>query len=210
MNRMVIQPNNRKISFSRKIVTGFAIFGTVAILLTGVATSNKQAFATQSVSAGMPAPNFVGIDQDGDVHRLSDYHNQWLVLYFFPKADTPGCTTEACTFRDGIMKLKKIGANVVGVSMDDRESQEHFAKKYHIPFPLIADHTGTIAKAYGSAGGFLGFDHRYTFLIDPQGRIAKRYLDVDPDRHAEQVLEDIKNLQSSKKRPVNQPMQKNS
>lgn len=199
MTRIYTSPNTIEKPFTKKIILGIAILGTVTMLLTGVVTPNKQAVAAQALSNGMPAPDFVGKDQDGDTHKLSDYRNGWLVLYFFPKADTPGCTTEACTFRDGIMKLKKIGASVVGVSMDDRESQEHFAKKYHIPFPLLADHTGAIAKAYGAAGGFLGFDHRYTFLIDPHGNIVKRYLDVDPDRHAKQVLEDIQKLQSSKK-----------
>lgn len=190
---------NRKIASAKKIRVVMTMIATVFIILTGISLPIHKAFAEQAASDGMPAPNFIGKDQDGDTHKLSDYRHQWLILYFFPKADTPGCTTEACTFRDGIMKLKKIGASVVGVSMDDRESQEHFAKKYHIPFPLLADHTGTIAKAYGAAGGFLGFDHRYTFLIDPQGKIAKRYLDVDPDRHSKQVLEDIRKLQSQKR-----------
>ena len=78
--------------------------------------------------------------------------------------------------------------------MDNRDDQEHFARKFHIPFPLLADHTGTIARAYGAAGGFLNLDHRYTFLINPKGIIVKRYLDVDPDRHAEQILTDLKAL----------------
>ncbi|MDA8059034.1 MAG: peroxiredoxin [Leptospirillum sp.] len=199
MEAIQLPPRTIKSFHTKRIRIIFAIFVAVTLFFTGAVLQDRQALAGDSVSTGMPAPDFVGKDQDGDIHKLSDYRNQWLVLYFFPKADTPGCTTEACTFRDGIMKLKKIGASVVGVSMDDRESQEHFAKKYHIPFPLLADHTGAIAKTYGAAGGFLGFDHRYTFLIDPQGRVAKRYLDVDPDRHAKQVLEDIKKLKSSKK-----------
>ncbi|MHB1756007.1 MAG: peroxiredoxin [Leptospirillum sp.] len=196
---MVRYFENRELASARRMRVVITIIATAFIILTGASLPLDNALAEQAVSEGMAAPNFIGKDQDGDTHKLSDYRNQWLILYFFPKADTPGCTTEACTFRDGIMKLKKIGANVVGVSMDDRESQEHFAKKYHIPFPLLADHTGTIAKAYGAAGGFLGFDHRYTFLIDPQGKIAKRYLDVDPDRHSKQVLEDIKKLESLKR-----------
>jgi peroxiredoxin Q/BCP len=199
MEPILRSENNIKTFLTKTTILGLSLLGVATIFLLGVSVPQKLAIAAQSVTDGMSAPNFVGKDQDGDIHKLSDYHNKWLVLYFFPKADTPGCTTEACTFRDGIMKLRKIGASVVGVSMDDRESQEHFAKKYHIPFPLLADHTGTIAKAYGAAGGFLGFDHRYTFLIDPQGKIAKRYLDVDPDRHAKQVLDDIQKLQASQK-----------
>lgn len=140
---------------------------------------------------GSVAPDFSGNDQHGQAHSLADYKGQWLVLYFFPKADTPGCTTEACSFRDGIRDLHKLGAAVVGVSMDDRGAQEHFAKKFHIPFPLLADNRGIIAKSYGAAGGFLNMDHRYTFLISPEGRIVKRYLDVDPDRHSAQVIGDL-------------------
>jgi peroxiredoxin Q/BCP len=145
-------------------------------------------------AAGQPAPDFKGMDQDGLIHTLADYRKHWLVLYFFPKADTPGCTKEACAFRDGIMKLHGFGAAVIGVSMDTRGKQEKFARKYHIPFPLLADHTGTIAKSYGAAGGFMNLDHRYTFLIDPSGIIAKRYLDVDPERHADQIVRDLQRL----------------
>ncbi len=153
--------------------------------------------AAQMPISGQPAPNFTGTDQHGTPHSLQDFKGTWLVLYFFPKADTPGCTKEACSFRDGIRDLKALGARVVGVSMDHRGAQEHFAKKFHIPFPLLADDSGTIAKAYGAAGGFLGFDHRYTFLINPEGRIVKRYLDVDPDRHSAQVIGDLRALEGN-------------
>jgi len=118
MNPMIGPQNNIRSLLTKTSMLGVSLFGAAAIFLTGVAAPQKPAFAAQSVTNGMAAPNFVGKDQDGDIHKLSDYQNQWLVLYFFPKADTPGCTTEACTFRDGIMKLKKIGASVVGVSMD--------------------------------------------------------------------------------------------
>lgn len=194
---MILRSGSRRLSQLISMIGVFLFFiltmnpGFSRVILT-------KANALGIASPGMPAPNFEGTDQNGDIHKLSDYKNKWLILYFFPKADTPGCTTEACTFRDGIMKLRKIGAIVVGVSMDDQESQEHFAKKYHIPFPLLADHSGKIAKTYGAAGGFLGFDHRYTFLISPNGTIVKRYLDVDPDRHAKQVLRDIRQLKKGK------------
>lgn len=150
-------------------------------------------------STGQPAPAFQGTDQHGKLHSLSEYRGHWLVLYFFPKADTPGCTKEACSFRDGILELRELGASVVGVSMDNQGRQEKFARKYHIPFPLLADHTGTIARSYGAAGGFLNLDHRYTFLINPEGVLVRRYLEVDPDRHASQILKDLKILESRKK-----------
>jgi peroxiredoxin Q/BCP len=172
-----------------------AMFFLALVLVLSLWTRTPSSSASATVAAtGSAAPSFTGIDQNGKTHRLSDYRGKWLVLYFFPKADTPGCTKEACSFRDGINHLRALGASVVGVSMDNRNDQEHFARKFHIPFPLLADHAGTIARAYGAAGGFLNLDHRYTFLINPKGIIVKRYLDVDPDRHAEQILTDLKAL----------------
>ncbi len=169
-----------------------AVVGMLFFAVAFLHTRESQAIPVPD--QGKPAPSFQGTDQNGETHALSDYHGHWLVLYFFPKADTPGCTKEACAFRDGIFKLGALGADVVGVSMDTRNRQEKFARKYHIPFPLLADHSGTIARAYGAAGGFLNLDHRYTFLISPQGVLVKRYLDVDPDRHAGQILKDLKAL----------------
>ncbi len=169
-----------------------AVIGMAFFL--GALFHTRQSQALPVPGQGQPAPAFQGTDQNGTTHTLTDYHGHWLVLYFFPKADTPGCTKEACAFRDGILKLKALGADVVGVSMDTQNRQERFARKYHIPFPLLADHTGTIARTYGAAGGFLNLDHRYSFLINPQGILVKRYLDVDPDRHAGEILKDLKTL----------------
>ena len=184
------------------------IFGGGGIVLSGIllfsgmqgVLGHHPLIARASESSAVPAtgqaaPPFSGRDQQGVRHSLSDYKGKWLVLYFFPKADTPGCTKEACSFRDGIRDLSHLGATVVGVSMDHQGAQEHFAKKFHIPFPLLADDSGNIARAYGAAGGFLNFDHRYTFLIDPKGQIVKRYLDVDPDRHSAEVIGDLKALE---------------
>lgn len=184
---------NRFIRRSGAIILSAFIFLALIFASAHRGTSSKASAAVPP-STGVPAPAFTGLDQDGKIHSLSDYRGKWLVLYFFPKADTPGCTKEACSFRDGINHLRAMGANVVGVSMDNRDDQKHFARKFHIPFPLLADHTGTIARAYGASGGFLNLDHRYTFLINPKGIIVKRYLDVDPDRHAEQILSDLKAL----------------
>ncbi|MHB1605072.1 MAG: peroxiredoxin [Leptospirales bacterium] len=173
-----------------------AAIGTMVFL--GAFLHTIQGRATPIPGQGQPAPFFKGIDQNGETHALPNYRGHWLVLYFFPKADTPGCTKEACAFRDGMFKLKELGADVVGVSMDTQNRQEQFARKYHIPFPLLADHHGTIARAYGAAGGFLNLDHRYSFLINPQGILVKRYLDVDPDRHAGQILKDLRSLGARK------------
>ena len=111
-----------------------------------------------------------------------------MVLYFYPKDDTPGCTTEVCTFRDDVAKLHKQNAEVLGVSLDDVKSHEQFAEKYHVPFPLLSDNAQTTAKSYGVLATHLNFTYarRETFLIDPQGKVAKHYKDVDPKANSGQ------------------------
>ncbi len=146
---------------------------------------------------GDPAPGFELPDQNGDVHSLEDYRDEWVALYFYPKDDTPGCTTEACEFRDDIFKFRRMGAQVIGVSLDDEESHKEFAEKYDLPFPLLADTEGTTAQAYGVKKKWLGvisIADRQTFLIDPQGHIAKHYEDVDPATHSAEILADLAEL----------------
>ena len=135
------------------------------------------------------APAFSALDQDGTLHALQDYVGRWLLLYFYPKDDTPGCTKEACGFRDHHAKLSTHIA-ILGVSKDDGASHKRFAEKFTLPFPLLADPDRTIISAYSADGET--FPKRVSFLIDPQGRIAKIYDKVDCDGHAEQVLHDIK------------------
>jgi peroxiredoxin Q/BCP len=145
------------------------------------------------VAEGAVAPEFRLQDQNGEWHELSAYRGQWVVLYFYPKDDTPGCTTEACNFRDDIYRYRAKGTAVLGVSLDDVASHKEFAEKYELPFPLLADVEHTVAENYGvlTTLGPLKFAKRETFLIDPQGRIAKHYADVDPKAHAQQVLADL-------------------
>ena len=142
---------------------------------------------------GTVAPAFRLQDQNGHWRSPADYHGHWLVLYFYPKDFTPGCTTEVCTFRDDIVKLRQAGASVVGVSLDDAKSHADFAAKYHVPFPLLADEGGKTAAEYGVLHSMVGMHYarRTTFLIDPQGRIAKVYVDVDPKANSSQVLADL-------------------
>jgi len=102
------------------------------------------------IKVGMPAPDFELMDQQGTVQQLENYRGKWVVLYFYPKDDTPGCTKEACHFRDDIFLFKKVGAQVLGVSIDTQESHKKFAEKYSLPFPLLADVKGKVAKTYGS------------------------------------------------------------
>ena len=152
--------------------------------------------ALSQPQAGDPAPDFRLQDQNGDWHTLADYRGRWITLYFYPKDDTPGCTTEACAFRDNIFAFDKIGAVVLGVSLDDVASHAEFAEKYSLPFPLLADSGSDTAKAYGvlSSMGSFRMAKRETFVIDPQGQIAKHYSKVSPATHTEQVLGDIETM----------------
>ena len=145
---------------------------------------------------GSPAPAFTLPDQNGRNVALESLRGQWVVLYFYPKDDTPGCTEEACTFRDDLAQLTALGAQVVGVSVQDSASHAEFAKKYHLPFPLLADRDGVVARRYGAFTDWkvMRFAKRYTFLIDPQGKIAKTYLKVDTSRHSAEIIADLKQL----------------
>jgi peroxiredoxin Q/BCP len=158
-----------------------------------------DAAASTAPQDGQAAPDFKLQDQKGAWHTLQQYRGQWVVLYFYPKDDTPGCTTEVCAFRDDVLKLHKAGAEVLGVSLDDVTSHAKFAEKYHVPFPLLSDNTQTVAKTYGVLTSHLNFTYarRETFLIDPQGKVAKHYADVDPKENSKQVLADLARLKSS-------------
>ena len=150
--------------------------------------------------AGSPAPDFKLPDAQSKTHTLADYAGKWLVLYFYPKDDTPGCTKEACSFRDDLFQLEKLGAKVVGVSVDDSKSHAEFAKKYNLPFPLLSDKDAKVADSYGALMnlGVVKKAKRYTFLIDPQGKIAKVYLSVDTSRHSQEIIDDLKQLTASR------------
>ncbi|HEY6642578.1 peroxiredoxin [Povalibacter sp.] len=147
---------------------------------------------------GSPAPEFKLQDQNGKWQQLKDYRGKWVALYFYPKDQTPGCTTQACEFRDNIFAFRDAGAVILGISVDDVESHKRFAEKHGLPFPILADPTKATAKEYGVLKKYFGTleaARRDTFLIDPQGRVVKRYMDVDPKGHSEVVLKDIKELQ---------------
>jgi peroxiredoxin Q/BCP len=156
------------------------------------------AYAAEPPKIGDPAPAFDLPDHLGQRHRLQDYAGKWVVLYFYPKNDTPGCTKEACSFRDDLFQLEKLGAKVIGASVDDTDSHAKFAKKYNLPFPLLVDKDGKLAASYGALTnlGVVKFAKRYTFLIDPDGKIAKVYLSVDTSRHSQEIIDDLKRLTS--------------
>ncbi|MEJ2554161.1 MAG: peroxiredoxin [Gammaproteobacteria bacterium] len=166
------------------------LFGLLALLGCSGTDAN-------SLMVGQPAPPFTLHDQDGKLRRLSDYAGKWLVVYFYPKDDTPGCTKEACHFRDDMAKLHALGVQLVGISLDSSASHDQFARKFRLPFPLLADDGGTVARRYDAywSFAFIRFARRHTFIIDPAGHIAKIYRNVDPDTHSAQVITDIKTLQ---------------
>ncbi len=146
---------------------------------------------------GEPAPEFSLTDQTGKTHRLSDYRGRWVLLYFYPKDDTPGCTTEACSLRDHRSEFFKANAVIFGVSADSVESHRKFAQKFKLPFPLLADPEKSVIRSYGAWGKkqFMGKEYegilRNSFLIDPKGKIAQVYEKVKPAEHAAGVLTDL-------------------
>ena len=168
----------------------FGLFAALALLVA------RMASAGELPKVGEAAPDFDLPDQTGARHNLQEFAGKWLVLYFYPKDDTPGCTEEACAFRDDMHKLTALGAQVVGISVDDSNSHAEFAKKYHLPFPLLADKSTEVAARYGALMnlGLLKFAKRYTFLIDPQGKVVKVYEKVETSKHSQEIIEDLKQL----------------
>jgi len=152
--------------------------------------------AAPILKIGDDAPSFTLPDSQGNQINSNDFKGKWIVLYFYPKDDTPGCTAEACHFRDDFKSLEAIGAKVIGVSIDDSFSHKKFAEKYNLPFPLLSDASGEVASRYGALNNFLVIKlaKRYTYLINPQGKIAKIYLSVDTSKHSQEIIDDLKVL----------------
>lgn len=171
-----------------------AVVALAAILISLTITS--IGIAGEQPVVGTPAPEFELPDQDGQLHSLEDYRDQWVVLYFYPKDETPGCTTEACEFRDNIFAFRELGVQILGVSLDDVESHKAFAENHGLPFPLLADSDGETSTAYGVKTRMFGMTvaKRQTFIIGPDGDIAKHYEKVKPDEHSAELLADLKEL----------------
>ena len=151
-------------------------------------------------AVGSAAPAFKLQDQAGKWHSLSDYKGKWVVIYFYPKDDTPGCTTQACGFRDNVFAFDKEGAVILGISVDSVADHKAFAEKHGLPFTLLADPTKAVTKEYGVLKTYMGvmeMARRDTYIIDPQGRVAKHYESVDPDGHSKVVLEELKALKAA-------------
>lgn len=150
------------------------------------------------LKVGQRAPVFKLPDQEGKMHKLSDYKGEWILIYFYPKDNTSGCTKEACMIRDNFPAFKKLKARVFGVSIDSVKSHKKFAEKYDLPFTLLSDDFKEVVNKYGvwAKKKFMGREYmgilRMSFLIDPQGKIVKIYEKVKPEIHAEEVLLDLK------------------
>lgn len=147
-----------------------------------------------TLKVGDKAPNFIAVDQDGNTHKLSDYKGKKLIVFFYPAANTPSCTIEACNLRDNYSELKNKGYELLGVSADTKKKQANFIAKHHLPFPLLADEDHAVINAFGVWGPkkFMGreFDgiHRTTFVIDEKGTIEKVIEKVKTKDHAAQIL----------------------
>lgn len=170
----------------------------VAIMLFAFLGYRHYSSTQPSLAIGDDAPAFKLKDANGNHHTLADYRGKYVVLYFYPKNDTPGCTKEACNFRDDLTKLELLNAKVIGISVDTQASHEKFAEKYHLPFTLLADTDGNVANAYHALSNliFTKIAKRYTFLINPNSKVVKIYRSVDVSNHSEQVIQDLKKIRA--------------
>jgi len=147
------------------------------------------------------APNFTLYDAHNTAHKLDDYKGQWLVIYFYPKDNTPGCTTEACSLRDDIEEFDTLNTKIIGISTDTPKSHLNFSEKKSLNFTLLADSKGEISSAYGTLFklGPIKFSKRHSFIINPAGQIAKIYRSVSPSLHSQELISDLQQLQMAYK-----------
>jgi len=187
--------------FRRRIVALAALLPALALTFATLVAGSPSARAEGATPVvGKPAPAFKLQDQAGKWHSLADYKGKWVALYFYPKDETPGCTTQACGFRDNIFAFNKEGAVILGISVDDIASHKAFAEKHSLPFTILADSDKAVTKSYGVLKTYMGvmeMARRDTFIIDPQGRVAKHYESVNPEGHSQVVLADIKALKAA-------------
>ena len=171
-----------------------------AILLIAILGYRSFSVAPNTPKIGSKAPDFNLPNAHSELVSLASLSGSWIVLYFYPRDDSPICTKQACSFRDDMHKLEKLGAKVVGVSIDDGKSHAEFAKKYSLPFPLLSDKDGLIASQYGALTnlGVFKMAKRYTFLIDANGVLRKTYLSVDTSKHSQQIIDDLMALTETK------------
>ncbi len=184
----------------RRRFVAVALGVLAATLPMALVPTAARAQAAAGITVGQAAPAFRLQNQNGEWVTLEQQRGKWLVLYFYPKDNTPGCTTQACEFRDNIFAYRKAGAVILGISVDDLASHKKFAEEHSLPFPILADADKKTAQSYGvlyKAMGIMEIARRETFIIDPAGRIAKHYKSVNPKGHSELVLADLKALQAA-------------
>lgn len=169
------------------------VFLVLAVVLTLVFIFKKSAFGSEDKLLGKAAPEFKLKNSYGELVSLRDFKGEWLLVFFYPKDDTPGCTKEACSLRDNFTEIKKLNANVVGISIDSNDSHKEFKEKYNLPFMLLSDPDGETAKRYGALNNFFIFKlaKRQSFIIDPKGVIRRVYRDVSPSNHAQEIKNDL-------------------
>lgn len=162
-----------------KLLAPFAIAASAPLLL--------------AVSPGSPAPDFTARNQNGKPVHLADYHGKFVLLYFYPKDDTPGCTQEACSFRDHYAEIQRMNTVIFGISRQDERSHQKFIARHSLPFDLLVDSDGSIGAAYGvKTMPIIGFLKRRSVLIGPDGKVVRFYEDVNPASHASEVIADIR------------------
>jgi peroxiredoxin Q/BCP len=173
-----------------KLALAFVLTTTAAL---GCGATTRPDGGEGPLPVGASPPSLAAVDQHGKSHTLAEEKGHPTIVYFYPKDGTPGCTTEACAFRDTWDRFEKANVQVLGVSSDDQKSHEEFAKEEKLPFPLLADPDHVWAKAFGVPIR-LGMTSRVSFLLDAEGKVAKVYPEVDPALHADQVLADASKL----------------
>ncbi|MEO5968742.1 MAG: peroxiredoxin [Bdellovibrionia bacterium] len=165
----------------KKLIQLLGLFGLMTTLL--------------AMKVGDPVPDFSLPNQDGKVVKLSSFQGKPVLLFFYPKDQTPGCTKEACSFRDEYSKFKKLGAVVLGISKQDSKEHQKFIEKHKLPFDLLVDNDGAVAKSFGVGTiPIIGLLKRKSVLIGPDGKLVRFYDDVDPNTHTSEVLKDLENL----------------
>jgi peroxiredoxin Q/BCP len=169
------------------VALGFLFCSLAAIAIGCRGTVKRPDGGRGLLPVGAPAPDLVARDVQGREVRLSSLRGKWVVVYFYPADDTPGCTKEACAFRDTWRRYEDAGVAIIGVSSNSPEKHREFQKKYGLPFPLAADEDGAIGTSYGVPKKIWGYD-RVSFLVDEEGRVAKVWPSVDPGVHANEVL----------------------
>jgi thioredoxin-dependent peroxiredoxin len=179
-----------------KLVVLLLVAGVVVVVALAIRPRRAAAAMLKEGQIAPPFATQMVVGEQVSPISLADFHGKRVILYFYPKDGTPGCTKEACSFRDGYAKFQQAGLVVLGCSIDSADAHKAFIQKYGLPFPLLLDPDKKIATEYGAANGIpiLGFDRRITYVIGEDGRILKVYPNVDPSAHSAQILSDIGSL----------------